>query len=39
MVGNEDCGLHPKRIPSARSSQGEQNGATLSFVLPSSEEL
>ena len=28
-----------KRIPSERASQGKQNGANLSFIAPSSEEL
>ena len=28
-----------ERIPSARASQKEQNGANFSFVAPSSEEL
>ena len=28
-----------KRIPSERVSQGDQNGASFSFVAPSSEEL
>ena len=28
-----------KRIPSERASQGDQNGASFSFVAPSSEEL
>ena len=27
------------RIPSERSSQGEQNDANFSFIAPSSEEL
>ena len=28
-----------KRIPSERASQEEQNGANISFIAPSSEEL
>ena len=28
-----------KRIPSERASQEEQNGTSLSFIAPSSEEL
>ena len=27
------------KIPSERASQGEQNGANVSFVAPSNEEL
>ena len=28
-----------KKIPSERASQGEENGASLSFIAPSREEL